>query len=97
MSTKGPPYTSTSTTAYFGSRAYPHIKYININPKVTNYQNDGYGRDTYIKFPNGGFRHTWENNYRNSYNSKMSLNDYLKFKKINLIKNIFLFIKKVNI
>ena len=52
MSTKGIPFTATSTTAYFGSRCVPHIKDININPKVTNYQPDGYGRDTYIKVPN---------------------------------------------
>jgi hypothetical protein len=83
MSTKGVPFTATSTTALFGSRNLNGVQDIRITNKTTNYVNDGCGRDNYIKFPNGGFRHTWENNYRNSYNSKMSLNDYLKFTNIN--------------
>ena len=83
MSTKVLPYTATSTTAYFGSRCQPHIKDININPKVSNYQPDGYGRDTYIKVPNGGFRHTWNNNYRTIYYNKKSLTEYIKNVNIN--------------
>ena len=54
-----------------------------MNPKVSNYQNDGYGRDTYIKIPNGGFRQTWTNNYRMIYFNKKSMNDYLKSTNIN--------------
>ena len=67
MSTKGVPFTATSTTALFGSRNLNGVQDIRITNKTTNYVNDGCGRDNYIKFPNGGFRHTWENNYRNSY------------------------------
>ena len=29
---------------------------LEINPKVSNYQTNGTGRDTYIKFNNGGFK-----------------------------------------
>ena len=75
---KGRPYSSTHTTAYFGSRAYPHNKDYRMNPKVAMYQPDGYGRDTYIKEPNGGFRKEWTNKYRHDYYNKMSLTDYLK-------------------
>ena len=75
---KGRPYSSTHTTAFFGSRAYPHNKDYRMNPKVAMYQSDGYGRDTYIKEPNGGFRKEWTNKYRQDYYNKMSLTDYLK-------------------
>lgn len=40
---------------------------VEINPKVVNYSTNGGGRDTYIKFENGGFRKTWDNNYSNIY------------------------------
>lgn len=76
--TKGRPYTSTSTTAYFGSRCVPYTKDYKMNPKVVMYQTDGFGRDTYIKEPNGGFRKAWENKYRHDRYNKMSLTDYLK-------------------
>ena len=75
---KGRPYSSTHTTAYFGSRAYPHKIDYRMNPKVAMYQTDGYGRDTYIKEPNGGFRKEWTNKYHHDYFNKMSLTDYLK-------------------
>jgi hypothetical protein len=75
---KGRPYSSTSTTAYFGSRVAPHNKDYKMNPKVAMYQTDGFGRDTYIKIPNGGFRKTWSNLYHHDRFNKMSLTDYLK-------------------
>ena len=75
---KGRPYSSTHTTAFIGSRAYPHNKDYRMNPKVAMYQSDGYGRDTYIKEQNGGFRKEWTNKYRHDYYNKMSLTDYLK-------------------
>ena len=83
MSTKGRPFSASSSTAYFGSRSALNIKNLSMNPKVSNYQNDGYGRDTYIKIPNGGFRQTWTNNYRMIYFNKKSMNDYLKSTNIN--------------
>ncbi len=83
MSSKGRPFSATSSTAYFGSRSAINIKNLSMNPKVTNYQNDGYGRDTYIKFPNGGFRHSWNNNYRTIYYNKKSLTEYIKSVNIN--------------
>ena len=75
---KGRPYTSTHTTAYFGSRCVPHNKDYRMNPKFAIYQSDGYGRDTYIKEPNGGFRKAWSNKYRHDRFNRMSLTDYLK-------------------
>ena len=33
-----------------------HSFTLDINPKVSNYQTNGTGRDTYIKFNNGGFK-----------------------------------------
>lgn len=33
-----------------------HFHSLEINPKVSNYQTNGTGRDTYIKFNNGGFK-----------------------------------------
>ena len=83
MSTKGRPFSASSSTAYFGSRSALNIKNLSMNPKVSNYQNDGYGRDSYIKIPNGGFRQTWRNNYRIIYFNKKSMNDYLKSTNIN--------------
>ena len=58
---KGRPFSSTSTTAFFGSRVHPQGKDYRMNPKVAMYQTDGFGRDTYIKEPNGGFRKSWSN------------------------------------
>ena len=75
---KGRPYTSTSTTAFFGSRCVSHKKDYRMNPKVSMYQTDGFGRDTYIKEPNGGFRKSWANLYHHDYFNKMALTDYLK-------------------
>ena len=83
MSSKGRPFSATSSSAYFGSRSATNIKNLSMNPKVSNYQNDGYGRDSYIKIPNGGFRQTWRNNYRIIYFNKKSMNDYLKNTNIN--------------
>ena len=77
------PYSSTSTTAFFGSRVAPHNKDYRMNPKVAMYQTDGFGRDTYIKEPNGGFRKSWANLYHHDYYNKMSLTDYLKSCNIN--------------
>jgi hypothetical protein len=54
-----------------------------MNPKVSMYQTDGFGRDTYIKEPNGGFRKSWTNIYHQNYYNKMSLTDYLKSCDIN--------------
>ena len=75
---KGRPFSSTSNSAFFGSRCAPHIKNYKMNPKVSMYQTDGFGRDSYIKFSNGGFRKSWSNLYHNDYCSKMSLTDNLK-------------------
>ena len=75
---KGRPYTSTSTTAFFGSRIIPNLKNFKMNPKVAMYQTDGFGRDTYIKEPNGGFRKSWANLYHHDFFNKMSLTEYLK-------------------
>ena len=83
MSSKGRPFSATSSSAYFGSRSATNIKNLSMNPKVSNYQNDGYGRDSYIKIPNGGFRQTCRNNYRIIYYNKKSMNDYLKSTNIN--------------
>ena len=80
---KGRPYSSTSTTAYFGSRCTARNKDYRMNPKVSMYQTDGFGRDTYIKEPNGGFRKSWTNIYHQNYYNKMSLTDYLKSCDIN--------------
>ena len=80
---KGRPYSSTSTTAFFGSRVAPQGKDYRMNPKVAMYQTDGFGRDTYIKEPNGGFRKSWANLYHHDYFNKMSLTDYLKSCNIN--------------
>ena len=80
---RGRPYTSTSTTAFFGSRCVPILKNYKMNPKVSMYQTDGFGRDTYIKEPNGGFRKSWSNIYHQNYYNKMSLTDYLKACNIN--------------
>ena len=54
-----------------------------MNPKVSMYQTDGYGRDTYIKEPNGGFRKSWANLYHHDFFNKMSLTEYLKSCNIN--------------
>lgn len=75
---KGRPFSSTSTTAHFGSRCEKHLKDFHMNPKVAMYQTDGFGRDTYIKESNGGFRKAWENLYHHDRFNKMSLTDYLK-------------------
>ena len=75
---KGRPYTSTSTTAFFGSRSIPNLKNFKMNPKVSMYQTDGFGRDTYIKEPNGGFRKSWSNLYHHDFFNKMSLTEYVK-------------------
>ena len=83
LPTKGRPYTSTSTTANFGANSINKIRDINIIPKVSNYRNDGCGRDNYIKFPNGGFLHSWNNNYRTIYYNKLSMTEYLKSSNIN--------------
>ena len=77
-SVKGRPFTSTSTTAFFGSRSIPYLKNYKMNPKVSMYQTDGFGRDTYIKEPNGGFRKSWSNLYHHDFYNKMSMTDYLK-------------------
>ena len=82
-SVKGRPFTSTSTTAFFGSRCIPNLKNFKMNPKVSMYQTDGYGRDTYIKEPNGGFRKSWANLYHHDFFNKMSLTEYLKSCDIN--------------
>lgn len=75
---KGRPYSATAKTAPFGSRCQPQIKDYKMTPKVAMYQTDGFGRDTYIKEPNGGFRKAWANHYHQNYYNKMSLTDYLK-------------------
>jgi hypothetical protein len=54
---------SASTASSFGNlRKSPNLE---MNPKVSNYQSNGTGRDSYINFSNGGFRRTWQNNYKN--------------------------------
>ena len=80
---KGRPFTSTSTSAFFGSRCIPNLKNFKMNPKVSMYQTDGYGRDTYIKEPNGSFRKSWANLYHHDFFNKMSLTEYLKSCDIN--------------
>ena len=83
MSTKGRPFSASYTNSLFGSRSQPNIKDLKVNGKITNYRNDGYGRDTYIEFPNGGFRQCWNNNYHSFYFNKKSMSEYLKFTNIN--------------
>ena len=83
MSTeKGRPFTSTSTTGFFGARIQTRNKNLSMNPKVSMYQTDGFGRDSYIKIPNGGFRKVWNNNFHQSYFNKKSLTDYIKSTRI---------------
>ena len=79
---KGKPFTSTSTTGFFGARIQTHSKNLSMNPKVAMYQTDGFGRDTYIKVPNGGFRKFWNNNFCQAYFNKKSLTDYIKSTKM---------------
>lgn len=75
---RGRPYSAASTTATFGSRCTPQMKDYKMNPKVTMYQTDGFGRDTYIKEPNGGFRKSWANHYHQSYPFRMTMTEFLK-------------------
>ena len=48
--------TSASTATTFGSVKSP--KNLSMNPKVSNYYNNGGGRDSYIGVDNGGFSKT---------------------------------------
>ncbi len=54
-----------SATNYssFGHKSQPAPNYLGINPKVSNYQADGAGRDYHIKLSNGGFNKTFSNTY----------------------------------
>ena len=54
---------SGSTTTSFGQ--FTTKRNLEMNPKVSHYHSDGSGRDAYIKFSNGGFRKTWDNNFKN--------------------------------
>ena len=72
------PYSAESTTASFGSRCISKLKDISMNPKVSNYQTDGMGRDSYIKLPNGGFTRAWNNKYRQSYMIRRSLTECIQ-------------------
>ena len=58
---------SASTTATFGSQYQPKIKDFHMNPKVSVYHSNGSGRDSYINYDNGGFRHMAPANYRKVY------------------------------
>ena len=53
----------------FGSRTHLSLKDYSMNPKVSVYRGDGSGRDSYIKFNNGGFRKILTNNYRHDFSS----------------------------
>jgi hypothetical protein len=54
-----------SASAYtgFGYKSQRAPNHLEINPKVSNYQTDGAGRDYYIKLSNGGFNRSYTNNY----------------------------------
>ena len=54
---------SANTYSSFGYKSQRAPNYLEINPKVSNYQSDGAGRDYYIKLSNGGFNRSWINNY----------------------------------
>lgn len=51
---------SATTASSFGN--FKQSKNLEMNPKVSNYQSNGSGRDSYIKMGNGGFTKTAENN-----------------------------------
>jgi hypothetical protein len=61
---------SASTATSFGGKFNHTTKDFHMNPKVSNYQTNGSGRDSYIISDNGGFRRTWENNYKKIYTGK---------------------------
>jgi hypothetical protein len=50
------PLSSTSNSVYGQKKAD-----LSINPKVTIYRSNGFGRDAYISSSNGGFRKGCEN------------------------------------
>ena len=50
----------------FGHQNTKTPNYLEINPKVSNYNSNGSGRDSYIKMSNGGFSRSWNNTYHNS-------------------------------
>lgn len=56
--------TRSSSAIGFGQCFSPTIKDMHPNPKFNMYQSDGFGRDSYIKFDNGGFRSAWDNKFR---------------------------------
>ena len=60
---------SASTAATFGSTIISKPKDLSINPKVSIYHSNGSGRDSYIGYDNGGFRHVCPNNYRIVYST----------------------------
>jgi hypothetical protein len=80
MKIKGLSYSASSNNVLFGQKFVHHIKDFSMNPKINIYQQDGLGRDTYIKFPNGGFCNNWSNNYKKIYTS--NLQNYMKSSKI---------------
>lgn len=56
--------TRSSSAIGFGEKFAPTIRDMQPNPKFNMYQSDGFGRDSYIKFDNGGFRSAWDNKFR---------------------------------
>lgn len=57
----------TLSARHTSSNGFKTSANVEFNPKVAHYHTNGGGRDTYIKFDNGGFRKQWENGYSNIY------------------------------
>ena len=81
-SEKAKPFSSTSVDGLFGAKFQNRNKILSMNPKVSMYQTDGFGRDSYIKVPNGGFRKTWKNDFHQCFFNKNSLSDCIKSTKV---------------
>ena len=78
-SIKARPFSASSTTASFGSRLVPHHKDLSMNPKITFYKVDNYGRDGYINVPNGGFTKEWHDSFHQNYPSKATIGEFLRY------------------
>ena len=57
---------SAHSIASFGQQYARTPNNLELKPKVSNYNSNGSGRDSYIKMSNGGFSKSWNNNYHNS-------------------------------
>ena len=75
---KNRPFSATSTTASFGSRCYSKIKDLSMQPHISIYKTNGYGRDSYIEVPNGGFRKEWHNSFVQNYHTKLLVSECMK-------------------